>query len=70
MDVDLGTWGQYGVWPEYVSDWYGINDSDPEIELDTQYGPFITSISGANDDGASFWDIAQALRTKYLKEEG
>jgi hypothetical protein len=37
---------------------YGISDKDA--------GPII---SLNDDDGASFWEIAQFLREKYLKEE-
>lgn len=53
-----------------ASEWYGIDGEDdcynPQVPTteDLEY-----SIAGLNDDGWTFWDIAQALRTKYLKEE-
>lgn len=45
-----------------VREWYGLTEADPRVG--------IFHVSDLNDNGTSFWDIAQMLRAKYLKEEG
>jgi hypothetical protein len=47
-----------------VVDWYGFGSIDPSIEID-DYVP----VSTANDAGYSFWDIAQAGRATWLKDQ-
>jgi hypothetical protein len=66
---ELWLWN-HGSLPEPIMDWYGFESVDPEIVIDDGDGPFKTEITGANDDGADFWTIAQAIRAQYLKEEG
>lgn len=55
--------------PSQVVKWYGLNEPDPSLDdpqgLDPQF-----SVLDANDDRKlPFWDIAQLLRAKYLKDE-
>jgi hypothetical protein len=54
-----------GAFPDCVSIWYGIETEDPYILIDGGSD----KVSHFNDNGESFWTIAQALRAKYLKDE-
>lgn len=62
-------WNGEVLCPE-VARWYGIAEDDnphnPRVDT-TELLEY--SVAGLNDEGWTFWDIAQALRTKYLKEE-
>lgn len=57
---------------ERVSTWYGFSDdefedNDPIILVNDELGE---SVSVLNDAGWSFWDIAQAGRAHWLKDQG
>jgi hypothetical protein len=54
-----------GALPDCVRTWYGIETEDPYIHIDND----ADKVSHFNDNGQSFWTIAQALRAKYLKDE-
>jgi hypothetical protein len=54
----------HGSLPWEVQMWYGFEDSNPDITLDD----FDTAVASANDDGADFWTISQAIRARYLKD--
>jgi hypothetical protein len=75
LQEELQTWPREveAVWRSgalswQVADWYGWNDTNPWIDIDLGRGE--ENIASANDAGVSFWDIAQAIRAKYLKDEG
>jgi len=53
-----------GDLPREVQEWYGFEDFNPDIVLDGDELPIAT----ANDDGADFWTISQAIRARYLKD--
>lgn len=66
----------YSVWEAtYLSppiiDFYGLRDLedgrawDPILTIDGEH----STIAGHNDNGVSFWTIAQAMREKYLKDD-
>lgn len=50
-----------------VAQWYGFaeHNAKPLVELDDGHE---VPVSDLNDNGWTFWDIAQALRAKFLKE--
>lgn len=50
---------------EAVADWYGFDDTSVLL---SEHSSGVDSISGWNDEGASFWEIAQAIRSQYLKD--
>jgi hypothetical protein len=63
-----------GYLPTAVALWYGLENENPEIEIDGE--PF--TISGLNDANnycsptrapLSHWNIAQYMRTAYLKDD-
>lgn len=58
-----------GVLHEFVEDWYGWDNENPTLLLTSPDG-LPHEIASANDAGFSFWEIAQAVRAKWLKEEG
>lgn len=50
-----------------VREWYGLRSSNPWLDLDEGRHALVTSV---NDRlRLPFWDIAQLLRAKYVKEE-
>jgi hypothetical protein len=57
---------------EAVAAWYGFEDGmvhlEPPEPLESWF--FSDWVGGANDAGGSFWEIAQAVRTEYLKDQG
>jgi len=52
-----------------VAEWYGWGGTNPYLGIDLGSGEE-ENIASANDAGVSFWDIAQAVRAKWLKDEG
>lgn len=61
-----------GLLPECVSIWYGF---DPEVTDPLLYDGFTEdgeemTVVNANDAGFTFWEIAQMIRDRYLKDEG
>jgi hypothetical protein len=54
-----------GELPSCVRIWYGLSTEDPPIRIDDN----ADKVSHFNDNGQSFWTIAQALRATYLKDE-
>ena len=53
--------------PHCVMDFYGLESSDPEVTIDEM----TNSIIDQNDEYKyTFWTIAQAMRTEFLKDEG
>lgn len=56
--------------PPQVMDWYGLDTDNPVLlESESQHW-YRRSVTFANDDlKLPFWDIAQLLRAKYVKEE-
>lgn len=75
VETSLVDWTRGHLSPDAVA-WYGIESKDPKIgRLTCDCGgqgdcaePLNTSVSALNDFGEAPWDIAQALRAKYLKE--
>jgi hypothetical protein len=53
-----------------VAEWYGWDRHNPELGINLGRGYEDENIASANDAGLSFWEIAQAVRAKYLKDEG
>jgi hypothetical protein len=51
--------------PDWIAVWYGVH-KNPFIIIDGRRD----GVTQHNDSGASFWDIAQGLRARYLKDEG
>ena len=61
-------WRRGDLHPE-VAAWYGFED--PMVPLGPgKPGVDADWVGGWNDIGASFWEIAQAIRTTYLKDQG
>lgn len=63
-----------GYLPYAVALWYGLDDVNPEVEIDGV--PFtISSLNDADKDeppfyqNKSFWEIAQLMRATYLKDD-
>lgn len=55
--------------PPRVMAWYGLDTDNPDLDLGCSVR-IVNSVVGANDDRKlPFWDIAQLLRAKYLKDE-
>ena len=52
-----------------VAEWYGWGGTNPYLGIDLGSGEE-ENIASANDFGLSFWQIAQAVRAKWLKDEG
>jgi hypothetical protein len=50
---------------EAVAAWYGFDNAAVQL-ADSENGS--DWVGGWNDDGATFWEIAQAVRAKYLKD--
>jgi hypothetical protein len=63
--AELELWNR-GDLHEAVTAWYGFEESGVDISPD--HGP--DWVGGWNDYGGTFWEIAQAVRTKYLKDKG
>jgi hypothetical protein len=55
----------FGQFSPKIANFYGVELS-PEIIIDGEE----TDVADANDKGQSFFTIAQALRARYLKDEG
>jgi hypothetical protein len=72
LEKDEDPWSGSGLYPE-VAQWYGWTIEgygptlDPVIRRDDGYSD---SIAAFNDDGTSFWDLAQMIRREWLKDEG
>ena len=64
----LGVWGRGDLHPA-VAEWYGWDHTNPYLDIDLGSGEE-ENIASANDFGLSFWQIAQAVRAKWLKDEG
>lgn len=64
---DGSVWGSGGLTPS-IATFYGFDreETNPQIEIDGE----LTTVIDANDTGIPFFPIAQALRAKYLKDEG
>lgn len=55
--------------PEVVKNWYGLDSVNPYLDIETETIA-VGTVIGANDIlKLPFWDIAQLLRAKYVKEE-
>lgn len=54
---------------DFTVSWYGW-DGDPDPLLAEDEDGNEETIAGLNDAGWSFWQIAQAVRTRWLKDEG
>ena len=75
--LDNGLWEEspwVDVWSRgdlnpAVAAWYGWNGTNPYLGIDLGSGEE-ENIASANDFGLSFWQIAQAVRAKWLKDEG
>jgi hypothetical protein len=64
LDLDMLDWAG-SSFPMRVKEWYGLSSPDPVL------GDGMSSVVVMNDEtGSSFWDIAQAIRTEYLKDKG
>ena len=50
-----------------VAIWYGFSTEDPIL---AQHNGNWRSVAGLNDSGWTFWDIAQAGRARWLKDQG
>jgi len=75
--LDNGLWEE-GPWVDVwsrgdlnpaVAEWYGWGGTNPYLGIDLGSGEE-ENIASANDFGLSFWQIAQAVRAKWLKDEG
>jgi hypothetical protein len=72
MEEDTDPWFGSSLHPK-VARWYGWTIEgygptlDPVIRRDDGYSD---SIAAFNDDGTSFWDLAQMIRREWLKDEG
>lgn len=70
-DNQMSVW-ESGVLTQPVIDFYGldgeIKGDDPVVGRDEDGLP--ATISELNDAGTKFWDIAQLMRARFLKEEG
>ena len=66
VQIDRGEWGGVSM-PPQVYRWYGITGT-----VFVDHGELGRMTVFAANDGAhlSFWEIAQLLRAKYVKEEG
>ena len=63
---------EQSAFPGHVREWYGFNITDPLVhdECCSEYSSVISMNDNHNDHEHSFWDIAQALRTEFLKDKG
>lgn len=74
VETQVHPWCSSIPQPEIVEWFFGPGVSYTDVEIEHQpvghIGPFIGSIMDWNDDyNISFWDMAQGLRAKYLKDE-
>lgn len=67
VKIERREWLNKSGIPDRVLDWYGLK-GNPWLNLDDGRH---SSVIGANDRlGLPFWDIAQALRATYVKDQG
>lgn len=57
-----------GSLDETVLNWYGFDSSDPWLARADEGE--LRTVSSLNDNGWTFWDIAQAGRARWLKDQG
>lgn len=83
VEISASEW-KVGHLSSRTADWYGLDSTNPILvtsaQTDSSRCPcgeercmadrVSNRVSDLNDSGASFWEIAQLLRAKYLKEEG
>lgn len=68
--IDPKFWRRGDLHPA-IAEWYGFDDQAVSLTPPENYQYEEANwVGGLNDAGASFWEIAQAVRAQYLKDQG